>query len=85
MYMITSTQSDKFWKFSLTGYMREADMKINNTIKFTTPCAKDLTIFQGTWVISPFHFYSRVLMCFPAPLSPKMGVLFLKGVRDLHY
>ncbi|KAL8216845.1 hypothetical protein R6Q57_023682 [Mikania cordata] len=33
-------------------------------------CAKDLTISDGTGVPSLFHFYSRVLMCFHAPLRP---------------
>lgn len=34
-------------------------------------CAKDLTISEGTGVTSLFHFHSRVLMSFRAPLSPR--------------
>src|SRR5215469_994707 len=34
-------------------------------------CAKDFTISEGTGVTSLFHFHSRVLMCFHAPLRPR--------------
>ena len=34
-------------------------------------CAKDLTISEGTGVPSLFHFHSRVLMSFHAPLRPR--------------
>ncbi|KAI3750830.1 hypothetical protein L2E82_21685 [Cichorium intybus] len=40
-------------------------------------CAKDLTISEGTGVPSLFHFHSRVLMCFHAPLRPRKMDKFL--------
>jgi hypothetical protein len=40
-------------------------------------CAKDLTISEGTGVPSLFHFHSRVLMSFHAPLRPRKMDKFL--------
>lgn len=40
-------------------------------------CAKDLTISEGTGVPSLFHFHSRVLMCFHAPLRSRKMYKFL--------
>jgi hypothetical protein len=40
-------------------------------------CAKDTTISEGTGVPSLFHFHSRVLMCFHAPLRPRKMDKFL--------
>lgn len=51
-------------------YGLKKEIRTKSRWYWSTPssCAKDLTIPEGTGVPSFFHFHSRILMCFRAPL-----------------
>ncbi len=74
-----------FWNF------KNREIRTKSRWYGSTPssCAKDLTISEGTGVTSLFHFHSRVLMCFRAPLrpTPKSGQIpFLRNTYNIrHY